>query len=181
MNMRYVQTKLKLLFAKHSTRKGMTLIELVIYMGMLILLISVLSSIFSAIVDVQLNSNSVSSVDQDGNYLLAKLTHDVASSSAILVPLTPGTVSNTLQLTINSINYTYSINAGNNFQIVNNSTNETNVLNSYNTKVSGLTFTRIGNGGTGDTVQVAYTITSRIKERAGEYETKSFTTSLGED
>lgn len=164
-----------------SNYKGMTLIELVLYMGLLILLISVLSSIFSAIIDVQLNSTSVSSVDQDGNFILSKLTHDVASSSATLVPLNPGTVSNTMQITINSINYTYSVNSSNNLQIVNNSTNATDVLNSYNTKVSGLTFTRIGTGGNSDTVQVSYTITSRIRERAGEYETKSFTTSLGED
>lgn len=159
----------------------MTLIEMVIYMGMLVLLISVLSSIFSAIVDVQLNSNSTSSVDQDGSYLLEKFTRDVASSSAILVPANPGNTSNTLQITINSINYTYSVNNNNNLQVVNNSTNDTEVLNSYNTSVSGLTFTRIGSGGSSDTVQVAYTVTSRIKERAGQYETKSFTTTLGED
>jgi len=160
--------------------RGMTLVELVLYMGILALLITVLSSIFSAIVDVQLNSTSLSSVDQDGNYLLAKFTHDVASSSAILIPASPGNQTSTLQLTINSINYTYSLNSSGNLQLVNNSTSETNVLNSYNTSVSGLTFTRIGNGGSNDTVQMSYTITSRTKERAG-YETKSFTTTLGED
>jgi hypothetical protein len=162
-----------------SISQGFTLIELVIYMGMLVLLLSVLSSIFSAIVDVQLNSTSLSSVDQDGNYLLAKFTHDVASSSAILVPANPGNQTSTMQLTINSINYTYSL-SNSNLQIVNNSNNQTDVLNSYNTSVSGLTFTRIGSGGNSDTVQVSYTVTSRIKERGG-YETKSFTTTLGED
>ncbi len=113
-----------------SPSQGMTLIELVIYMGMLVLLSSGLSSIFSTIVDVQLNSNCTSSVDQDGSYLLAKLTHDVASASTILIPANPGNTSNTLQTTINSINYTYSLNSNNNLQVVNNSTNETNVLNS---------------------------------------------------
>ncbi len=160
--------------------KGMTLIELILYMGILLLLLTVLSSIFSAIVDVQLNSSSLSNVDQDGTYLLAKFTHDVASSSAILVPTNPGNQTSTLQLTINSINYTYSLNNSGNLQVVNNSTNETNVLNSYSTSVSGLTFTRIGNGGSNDTVQMSYTITSRTKERSG-YETKGFTTTLGED
>jgi type II secretory pathway pseudopilin PulG len=165
---------------KFRVSKGFTLIELVLYMGILVLLITVLSTILTAIVDVQLNSNSTSSVDQDGNYLLAKLTHDVASSSAVLVPANPGNQTSTLQLTINSINYTYSLNSSNNLQVVNSSTNETNVLNSYNTSVSGLTFTRIGSGGSGDTVQVTYSITSRIKIRGG-FETKSFTTTLGED
>lgn len=165
---------------KHTCQRGLTLVELVIYLGMLVLLISVLSSIFSAIVDVQLNSNSTSGINQDGAYILAKFNHDIASSSAILTPANPGNQTSTMQVTINSIIYTYSLTSGNNLQIVNNSTNETNVLNSYNTSVSGLTFTRIGSGGSNDTVQVSYTITSRIKERGG-YETKSFTTTLGED
>src|SRR5579864_470557 len=130
-----------LLYRKYNYQSGLTLIELVVYLGMLVLLISVLSSIFSAIVDVQLNSNSTSGVNQDGAYILAKLNHDIASTSAILVPANPGNQTSTMQVTINSINYTYSLNSSNNLQIVNNSTNETNVLNSYNTSVSGLTFT----------------------------------------
>jgi type II secretory pathway pseudopilin PulG len=166
---------------KNINNKGMTLIELVIYIGLLILLLSVLSSIFSAIVDVQLNSNSTSSVDQDGTYILAKFNHDVASSSAMLVPATPGSQSATLQLTVNSINYSYSINTNNNLQILNGSTSQTDVLNSYNTSVSGLSFTRIGNGGNSDTVEVSFTVKSKIEERSGKYESKSFQTTLGED
>jgi hypothetical protein len=175
-----MKKKFSILHSKFSISRGFTLIELVLYIGMLAMLLAVLSSIFSAIVDVQLNSSSLSSVDQDGNYLLAKFTYDVASSSAMLTPANPGNQTSTLQLTINSINYTYSLNASNNLQVVNTSTNQTDVLNSYNTSVSGLTFKRLGSGGNSDTVQVSYTITSKIKERGG-YESKSFTTTLGED
>lgn len=175
-----MKKKFSIFSFKFSNDRGFTLIELVLYMGILVMLLAVLSSIFSAIVDVQLNSSSLSSVDQDGNYLLGKFTYDVASSSAILTPASPGNQTSTLQLTINSINYTYSLNGSNNLQVVNNSTSQTDVLNSYNTSVSGLTFTRIGSGGNSDTVQVSYAIRSRIKERGG-YETKSFTTTLGEN
>jgi len=162
-------------------QKGFTLIEMVLYMGILVLLIGVLSSIFSAIISVQLDSTATSSVDQDGRYLLAKFTRDVASSSATIIPANPGNQTTTLQLTINSINYTYSLDSNNDLQIVNNSTNETNVLNSYNTSVSGLTFTRIGSGDSNDTIQITYTITSRTKEKAGQQETKSFTTTVGRE
>ncbi len=162
-------------------KKGFTLIELVLYMGILVLLIGVLSSIFSAIISVQLDSTATSSVDQDGRYLLAKFTHDVASASAILIPANPGDQTNTLQITINSINYTYSLDSNNNLQVVNNSTNETNVLNSYDTTISGLTFTRIGSGGNNDTVQITYTVTSRIKDKTGQQETKNFTTTVGSE
>jgi hypothetical protein len=157
---------------------GYTLIELVLYCGILVLLISMLSVVFGSLFDVQLTSTSTSAVDQDGRYIIAKLTHDVASSSAILVPANPGNQTSTMQITINSINYTYSLDGNSNLQIVNNSTNETNVLNSYNTKVSGLTFTRLGNGDSNDTIQVFYTINSRIRTNIG-YESKSFQTTLG--
>jgi type II secretory pathway pseudopilin PulG len=162
---------------KKRVSKGYTLIELVIYIGILALLLGVLSSIFTSILDVQLQPTSTSSVNQDGRYLLSKLLYDVKSSSAILIPASPGTTSSTMQVTINSINYTYSLN-NSNLQIVNNNTNDTDVLNSYDTSISGLTFTRIGNGGSSDTVRVSYTVTSRATSRSGA-ESKTFTTTLG--
>lgn len=161
-------------------KKGFTLIELVIYIGILSILLGALSAIFTSIVDVQLESTATSSVNQDGRYLLSKLLYDVKSSSATVVPANPGTPSSTMQLTINSVNYTYSLNGNNNLQVVNNSTNETNVLNSYDTSLSGLTFTRIGNGGSSDTLRVSFTVTGRTIERAGQVETKTFQTTLGQ-
>ncbi len=160
-------------------QKGYTLIELVIYIGILAILLGVLSSIFTSIVDVQLESSATSSVNQDGRYLLSKLVYDVKNASAIVVPSTPGTSSSTLQLTINSINYTYSVNGSSNLQVVNGTTGETNVLNSYDTSVSGLTFLHIGNGGSSDNVRVSFTVTGKTIERNGVHETKSFQTTLG--
>src|SRR5476651_71820 len=108
---------------KIISRKGFTLIELVLYIGILTILLTLMSSIFTSILDVQLESTATSSVNQDGRYLLSKLLYDVKSSSAIVVPSNPGTVSGTMQLTINSINYTYSASSSGNLQVVNSSTN----------------------------------------------------------
>jgi len=162
-------------------QKGFTLIEMVLYIGILTLLLGVMSAILGSIVSVQLESTSTSSVDQDGRYILEKFTRDVASSSAILIPVNPGIQTNTFQITINSINYTYSIDSNNNLQVINNSTNEINVLNSYDTTVSSLTFTRIGSGTNNDTIQITYVVTSRNKEKAGQQEVKSFTTTVGNE
>jgi len=164
---------------KQKFQKGFTLIELVIYIGILSILLAAMTTLFSSIVDVQLDSTSTSSVNQDGRYLLSKLLYDVKSSSAIVTPATPGTPTSTMQITINSINYTYSVNSNNNLQVVNASTGNTDVLNSYDTSVSGLTFTRIGTGGSSDTVRVSYTLTSRNTERNNVKETKTFQTTLG--
>jgi len=168
------------LFNTHfSFRGGFTLIELVIYIGVLSILLVSLSSVFTSIIDVQLDSTSTSSVNQDGRYLLSKLLYDVKSSSSIVIPATPGSQSSTMQLTINSINYTYSASSSGYFKVVNTSTWEANALNSYDTSVSGLTFTRIGNGGSSDDIQVSFTVSSRNTERAGAVESKSFQTTLG--
>jgi type II secretory pathway pseudopilin PulG len=167
------------LFKTKNITKGYTLIELIIYIGILALLLGVLTSIFTSIIGVQLESTSTSSVNQDGRYILSKLLYDVKSASSIVTPTTPGASGSSMQLTINSINYTYSKSAGNNLQVVNGSTGEVNVLNSYDTSVSGLTFTRVGNGGSSDDIRVSYTLTSRTTEQAGVHETKSFTTTLG--
>ena len=169
----------KLFTRKKKTCIGYTLIELVVYIGILTLLLSVLSSIFSSIVNVQLESTSTSSVNQDGRYLLSKLLYDVKSATTIVTPAAPGDVTSSMQLTINSINYTYSLDANNNLQVVDGSTGLPYVLNSYDTSVSGLTFTRVGNGGSSDDVRVSYTLTSRTLEQGDKRETQSFTTTLG--
>jgi prepilin-type N-terminal cleavage/methylation domain-containing protein len=162
------------------SQRGFTLIELLLYIGLLSILLGVLSTIFGEIVDDQLQTSATSSVNQDGRYLLSKLLYDAstASASASMIPASPGTPSSTMQLTINSINYTYSLNSNNNLQVVNNTTGQADVLNSYNTSISGLTFLRIGNGGSSDTVRISFTVTGKTVDRTVK-QSQSFQTTLG--
>ena len=169
--------KLKKFLKKNKS--GFTLIELVVYMGILTILLGVLGSIFTEIVNVQLSSKSTSSVNQDGRYLLSKLLYDVKSSSNIVTPATPGTQTNTMKITINSIDYTYSVDSNSNLQ-VSYGVNQKDVLNSYDTSLSNVTFTRIGNGGSTDTVRVSFTLTSRTRDKQGQQpDSQSFATTLG--
>src|SRR5438045_832261 len=89
--------------------KGFTQIELLLSMVILMILISVLTTVFGQILDVQLDSKSVSSVDQNGRYILARLIHDTQSAQSIASPSAVGQSSTTLKLLVNSINYTYSV------------------------------------------------------------------------
>ncbi len=157
--------------------KGFTLIELILYMGLFCVLVSVLSGIFTAVIDTQLNSKATASVDQDGRYILAKLIYDMqsASSSAIPSASSLGSPSATLQLNTSAGTYTYASNSGN-LQLTN--ANGTNNLNSVDTQISGLTFTRIGNGTATDTIRVNFTVKSTTNKRSG-LETRAYQTTLG--
>src|SRR3990172_6790072 len=52
-----------------NSRRGFTIIELILYMGMLSILLAVLSQIFVSILNVQLESQSSSSIEQDSRYI----------------------------------------------------------------------------------------------------------------
>jgi type II secretory pathway pseudopilin PulG len=167
---------------KGKNAKGFTLIELLLYMGILTILLGVLCSLFGTIVSVQLESTATSNVDQDGRYVLAKLSHDFHSANKITDTIVSpsigqiGQIKTTLQMTVNSVNYTYSLDGNGNLQLVNDT--GTNVLNSNETRITGLTFQRLGSGDTNDTVKISFTITSKTKQTTG-FENKSFTTTIG--
>ena len=154
---------------------GFTLVELLVYVGVLSLLLMALSNVFGIIVDTQLESRSIADVDQDGRYIIARLIYDTHQASTIITPSSPGSQSATLQISVNSINYTYSLNNGN-LELTNNQ--GTDQLNSASTTVSGLSFTRIGNGDNTDTIRANFTVTSTTQRNAGP-EVRTFQTTFG--
>ena len=158
-----------------SFRKGYTLVELLIFMAMLSILLVIFTQIFSLIVDARLESESTSIVAQDGNYLLNRLMYDVARTNTINLPNAVGATDTTLDITIDGVNYVYALNGANLQLTVNSSVYQ---LNSIGTTISDLTFKRIGNDDGKDTVQLGFTVTSKILE-AGGSEFKSYQTTAG--
>jgi hypothetical protein len=157
-------------------QSGFTQMELILSLGILMILISVLTTLFGQILDVQLESKSTSSVDQNGRFIMARLTRDMLSAQSVSTPATPGAQTNTLQIKVNSIDYIYSVSNSGNLVLTNN--NGTDVLNSESSSISGMTFKRIGTGTNSDTIQVGYTVTTRVNRVQG-LEQKTFQTTLG--
>lgn len=161
---------------KTKTQRGVSLIELVVYMAILSILLIILTAIFTQALDVQSESETVSAVQQDGNYILAKLAYDVRRADRINIPATNGEIGNSFQIVINGANYTYSIDANNNLVLANNS--GANFLNNSGSSVTGLAVQRLGNmGGVEDTLKIDFTITSRNKRISG-FEVRNFGTNL---
>lgn len=152
------------------------MVELLLYMSILSILLTVLSSIFTSALDVQSESQAASSVEQDGNYILARLTYDIHRAQSISIPATNGETSNNFQIVVEGVSYTYSIDANTNLVLTNNL--GINNLNNYGTTISDFSVQRLGNaGGIENTLRIKFTVTSRVKRISG-FEAKSFQTNL---
>lgn len=145
-------------------------------MGILMILISVLTTVFGQILDVQLESKSISSVDQNGRYIMARLMYDMQQAESIASPSAAGEQSDTLKIKINSIDYIYTVSNSGNLIVINNY--GTDVLNSNSATISGLRFTRLGSGGNDDTVRIDFSVISKTQRVPG-VEQKNFQTTLG--
>ena len=156
-------------------KKGFTLVELMIFMGMFSILLVVFSQIFGQIVDTRLESESHSSVVQDGNYLLNRLMYDIVIASGINLPATVGSSDTNLNITVAGEDHIYSLSGDNLVLIINSDVYQ---LNSVNTTISNLNFQRIGNDDGKDTIRYSYTVTSKIDRPAGP-ESQDYQTTVG--
>jgi prepilin-type N-terminal cleavage/methylation domain-containing protein len=159
-------------------RAGFTLIEMLLYMGILSILLLVLTNIFNSTLDVQLESQGTSSVIQDGHYIISRLTYDMNRAKKILVPASPGNSSPTLNITVGSTNYVYSL-SGQDIILTNNL--GANKLNSFDTNISNLNFKYLQAANaatTSSTISISFTLTSKAA-RANGPEVKTLQTTLG--
>ncbi len=155
--------------------KGFTLIELSLYMSLLSILLLVLATIFTQILDVRLESESGSSVSSDERFIISRFAYDIGRADNVAIPTVLGDNTTTLQLTINSVNYTYNLNSTN---LVLTDAIGMEKLNSFGTRVSNLTFKRLGNLNGKHTIQIHFTLTSTVSRTSGP-EVKNSQTTIG--
>ncbi|MEK7186031.1 MAG: prepilin-type N-terminal cleavage/methylation domain-containing protein [Patescibacteria group bacterium] len=169
------------LFSKLTSKKGRrgsTLIELLLYIGIFSILTAVLFQFFGTIIDTQLESQSTSSVLLDGQYALNRFNYDIKRADSIISPAI-GEQSSTLQLSIDSITYTYTLIDGD-ITIASSGTQTTDQLNSVNTNSSNLSFTHLGDTQSGnvETITISFTLASDIANR-GNPEARNYKSTFG--
>ncbi len=155
---------------------GFSLVELIIYMGLVVVLFVVLTSVFLTTLDVQLTSQTSSSVQQEGRYLLARLSFDIRRANSITTPAGIGILSPTLSLVIAGVPYTYSVNNGQLQLTINGTT--TSVLNEFDTGVTAFSVQEIGNAGGKPTVQLELTISSTNSSSTQIIERRTYQTTV---
>ncbi|OGD85669.1 hypothetical protein A2164_03085 [Candidatus Curtissbacteria bacterium RBG_13_35_7] len=166
---------LKLEIGNWKLHQGFTLVELIIYMGLLGIFLIILTDIFVSMLNVKGKTEAVSYVEQDGRFILSRFGYDIPQASSITIPQNLGESGNSLVMVVNGSTYTYSL-VSNNLQLNNGSTTEN--LNSSETEITAITFQKIGNSGGKNTVKIQFTIESITQTTTGA-ETKTFTTTIG--
>jgi len=139
-------------------KKAFTIVELMLYMAMFSVLVTILGGIFLNIMELQLSTQSNSEVTQSINYVFARLSHDIYSTSSIITPASAGQSGPALTIVINGQNNTYSL-SGNNLILTN--PNGIFELNSPDVSVTGFSVTRLGTVGKSN-VHIGITVQSNV-------------------
>lgn len=156
-------------------RAGFTIIELLVYSGILVAFLYVMTNIFTSIIDLQLESESTSAVSQDSRYILARFNYDIGRASAITQPSALGGQSSTLILQIGPTAYTYTAVNG---SLLLTDAMGTESLNSYGTSVPTITFRRYGNVNGKNSVSIDFTLVSTTQQKSGP-QSEDFQATIG--
>ncbi|MEO6508637.1 MAG: prepilin-type N-terminal cleavage/methylation domain-containing protein [Patescibacteria group bacterium] len=151
-----------------KTRFGFSLIELIIYFALLSSVMLILTQILTSIIQARLVSEASSSIEQNAEYIMNRFEYDISRANTIIIPASYGVSTSSLQLTINGVTYSYSLNGGV-LQISNNL--GTDNLSDVLATVSNLQFTKIGvTIGTAkyDSIRVNFRLTSVATPSSGK-------------
>ena len=144
--------------------QGFTLIEFLLYMGILSFILLILTTTFGAVIDSGLEAGGVASTQQDGRYILLRLTYDLQRAQSIISPPL-GATSSALQLLVGGSNVSYQLDGGGNMVFTDSTGSD--FLNSFNASISGVTFQRVGNMNGKNSVIFSYITTSRTISQKG--------------
>lgn len=160
---------------KFHQSQGFTLVELMLYMGLLGIFLFVMTDLFVSTLDVRSESTSYYVVTHDAEYLQKKLSYDVRRSDAITAPLV-ATSGATLNLTIGGVATTYTVSNGN---LILTQSGQSYQLNSNATSIADFSVLRIGSGSATDTLRISYTLASRTMLRGSPAESKTVQFTVG--
>ena len=154
-------------------KKGFTLIELSLFMGLFSIILLVLTTIFAELVQKQLEIQSMSAVEADKSYILSRLQYDIGRADSITIPANAGDSSPELALEIDGSTYTYQLSG---LALVADDNGDVQRLNNVRTELSNLQFQRVENSGGVPTIAISMDIISAVQEASGQRSTTIDTT-----
>jgi type II secretory pathway pseudopilin PulG len=158
-----------------NRKKGFTLIEMLIYMGLVAAFLVILSSLFTAILETQLDTQSRSALDQGGQYLLNRLSYDIRRADSVTVPASIGNTGQQLTLMIDGVAYSYFL-ANQKVQLTVGSSTYT--ITPFDLLISGFTVVRRGNSSGKPVIDISLSLTSLTTSLSEQPQIKDLNTSF---
>lgn len=149
---------------KHQ--QGFTLLELLLYIGLTSILITIMSQVFLATLGVRLESQNTTSVQQDGRYILARMAYDIHRAKSITIPsLGQTAMGMTLVIEENGIDETYRYTVEGRDLLLTVGT-QSATLNSQGSGITSLSVTRLGNSDTISSAKDTLSISLALEDSA---------------
>ena len=151
-----------------KSNKGATLIELLIYFGILSILLVIVIDLMLQSGEFSLETESRSSLQNDARFITNRLSFDIHQADSVTSPANLGDSSSTLTFTVGPDTHTYTLSGTDlEYQETVGLNTETANLNSNRTIVNSLTFERLGNPGGKPTIKITLELETTKSEKAG--------------
>lgn len=141
----------------HQAEQGFSLVELLLYMGLLSVFLVVISTFFVSILDVQSRALSSSELEENSKFISNRLKYELRSAESATNSAELGAASSSIVLIRDSVSYTFSV-LDNTLQRA--SASATVVLHDDDVQLSNFSVVRVGNEGQFDTFIIDYSLTS---------------------
>lgn len=107
------QSKVRIVYimqnCKNNFRTGFTLLELLVYIAILAIISTFVTSAFFSINQGRARVEAATEVNSNLRFAIEKMSQEIKSASAVSVPATAGATSTSLQLTVGGATLTYCI------------------------------------------------------------------------
>lgn len=121
---------------------GFTIVELVIYLGISVVMLTILGELFGSILNEGSKVQNYSAVQMDGKYILSRLKTHLNNADAVTVPANLGESSSELVLVEGGTTYHYYVI---NSHLYLNDGSGDYLISDPNTSISNVLFTKTGN------------------------------------
>ena len=159
-----------------NQQKGTSLIELILYFGLLSIMLIIATDIMFRTSEFSLESAADNDLQDDAKFIVSRFSYDIRKADSISFPTSLGDSSGTLTLSVGSETHSYSINGSDlEYQETVGPNTQTGNLNSNRTKVNYLNFERLGNIGGNPTIKITFELESTTAKKGGP-EQKTFET-----
>lgn len=166
----------------NNSRKnaGFTLIELLLYIALVGILLSAVTSFFITIADAKIKNQGVTEVDEQGAFIIEQLTQTVRNATSITSPAAGATSSGfTVVVPTASLSPTIASLSGTTLQIKEGAGADT-ALSNGNVRVTSFTVSNLSRSGTAGILQISFILERINNSGRSEYDfQRTFTTSVG--